>query len=86
MANNRMWLRCKMCKRIDSSIGSSINPYVFLGKTIGSGWYLGHVEMTREQLALHEHCSTGDADNNLFELVYEATISPEEWARVIQQR
>jgi len=53
---------------------------------MGYGWYLGNVAQTQEQLALHEHCSTGDGDNNLFELVYEATMSPMEWNRVLEQR
>jgi len=86
MANNRMWLRCKLCHYVDSDIGSTINPYVFLGKHMGYGWYLGNIEQTQQQLALHEHCSTGDGDNNLFELVYEATMSPMEWNRVLEQR
>lgn len=87
MANNRMWLRCKMCHKVDTSCNGEgdINPYVFLGKTLGYGWYLGHIAQTQQQLALHEACTTGDVDNSLFELVYEADMSDSEWARVIQQ-
>jgi hypothetical protein len=71
---------------LDDGVGSSVNPYVFLAKHMGYGWYFGNIAQTQEQLAVHEHCSTGDIDNNLFELVYEATMSPEEWNKVIQQR
>lgn len=86
MANNRMWLRCKMCYQIDSDAGSDINPYVWLGKTMGGGWYMSDVEITQDQLVLHEHCYDGTFDNNLFELVYETTMTADEWSRAIQKR
>jgi hypothetical protein len=86
MTHNRMWLRCKVCHKID--IGrdgkGDINPYIWLGETVGNEWYMSNINQTQEQLALHAGCRYGFFDNNLFDLVYEAHMPPDQWARAIR--
>ncbi len=80
MANDRMWLRCKVC-----------NGYVWLGKYYpSSGWYMSNVHITQSDLAKHTYCyapigELAGITNPLFDVVYESTMSPEEWRDAIKE-
>lgn len=67
MANNRMWLRCKVCRGA-----------LFLAKTMNAGWYFGgdaeaYGNRVEKFLDDHDQCSFEDEDQEIFELVYEVS-------------
>ena len=82
MADNRMYLRCKVC-----------GETFFLGKRLGSGYYIGQNSQhkgipLRDRLNNfyydHEECGyLGDYGLDCFELVYETQPEPEELPRWI---
>ena len=73
MANNRMWLQCKVC-----------NGYVSLGKYYpGCGWYLSNTERSVSDMEIHKGCYIDTYDNELFHVKYESSMTPEEFKDAI---
>ena len=69
MANNRMWLRCKVCE-----------GGFMIAKTMNAGWYYNgpakeYEERMEKFLDDHDECSFSHdyEDQEIFELIYEVS-------------